>query len=174
MTSKIEQEYWDALERLKSGKTKIVDTKSTRFKFTKDAVGREAGRGKGYVRYERYPLLCDAIAHEETVRQKNGPKTPSSTAKIEQQTVLKNKARDKYNQLKEEYDLLMSEYLNVVRRNFELETGLAESKNVKLIRLPNVKQQISCISFAFYKKLLDTISLDKKYSQQGSVAKTDS
>lgn len=51
--SKIEEEHWEALERLKSGTTRFVDTKSTRFKFTKDAVGREAGRGKGYVRYER-------------------------------------------------------------------------------------------------------------------------
>lgn len=91
------------------------------------------------MRYERYPLLCDAIAHEEIVRQENAPKKPSSTAKIEQQKVLKNKARDKYNQLKEEYDLLMSEYLNVVRRNFELETGLSETNNIKLTRLPNTK-----------------------------------
>ena len=54
--SKIEEEYWEDLECLKSGTTKFVDTKSTRFKFTKDAVGREAGRGKGYVRYESYPI----------------------------------------------------------------------------------------------------------------------
>ena len=37
---------------LSNGKTKYVDTNSVRFKFTKDAVGREAGKGKGYVRYE--------------------------------------------------------------------------------------------------------------------------
>ena len=49
--SKSEQLYWDALQRLINGKTKYVDTNSIRFKFTKDAVGREAGKGKGYVRY---------------------------------------------------------------------------------------------------------------------------
>ncbi len=137
--SKIEEEYWEALERLKSGKTKIVDTKSTRFKFTKDAVGREAGRGKGYVRYERYPLLCEAIADAEEARKKNGPVTPTANAKIEQQKALKQKVISDYNQLKQEYDLLMTEYLNVVRRNFELETGLAEAKDVKMIRMPNVR-----------------------------------
>ncbi|MDP2524309.1 hypothetical protein Q8W30_17225 [Neptunomonas phycophila] len=137
--SKIEEEYWEALERLKSGTTKIVDTKSTRFKFTKDAVGREAGRGKGYVRYERYSLLCEAIADAEEARQQNAPAKPTANAKIEQQKALKQKAIDDYNQLKREYDLLMTEYLNVVRRNFELETGLAEAKDVKIIRMPNVR-----------------------------------
>ncbi|WP_045962029.1 hypothetical protein [Vibrio nigripulchritudo] len=137
--SKIEDEYWGALERLKSGKTKIVDTKSTRFRITKDAVGREAGRGKGYVRYERYPLLCEAIAEAELVRKKNGPVTLSANAKIEQQKALKQKAISDYNQLKQAYDLLMTEYLNVVRRNFELETGLAEAKSVKIIRMPSAR-----------------------------------
>lgn len=135
--SKIEQEYWDAFARLKTGDSKVVDTKSARFKFTKDAVGREAGRGKGFVRHERYPLLCDAIADAEVLRKEKTPPKSSSAAKIEQQKVLKEKAKDKYNQLKIEYDILMGEYLNVVRRNFELETGMAESKNVKLIRMPN-------------------------------------
>lgn len=137
--SKIEEEYWQALERLKSGTTKIVDTKSSRFKFTKDAVGREAGRGKGYVRYERYPLLCEAIADAEEARQQNAPVKSTASAKIEQQKALKRKAIGDYNQLKQEYDLLMTEYLNVVRRNFELETGLAEAKDVKIIRMPNVR-----------------------------------
>jgi hypothetical protein len=137
--SKIEEEYWEALERLKSGKTKIVDTKSTRFKFTKDAVGREAGRGKGYVRYERYPLLCEAIANAEEARQQNAPAKPTANTKIEQQKALKQKAIGDYNKLKQEYDLLMTEYLNVVRRNFELETGLAEAKDVKIIKIPNVR-----------------------------------
>ncbi|MGV3002790.1 hypothetical protein [Vibrio sp. E150_018] len=137
--SKIENEYWGALDRLKSGKTKIVDTKSTRFRITKDAVGREAGRGKGYVRYERYPLLCDAIADAEEARKKYAPITLTARAKIEQQKELKQKVIRDYNQLKQGYDLLMVEYLNVVRRNFELETGLVEAKDVKMTRMPNVR-----------------------------------
>ena len=52
-TSQAEQAYWDALNRLQDGTAKIVNTKSSRFKFTRDAVGREAGKGKGYVRNER-------------------------------------------------------------------------------------------------------------------------
>lgn len=132
--SAAEQEYWEALERLKTGKTKYVDTKSLRFKFTKDAVGREAGKGKGYVRYERYPLLCDAISNEEIERKKRAPLTPSSATKLEHEKSLKIKAKNQYDQLKKEYDLLMTQYLNVVRRNFELETGLVESQNIELVQ----------------------------------------
>ncbi|MBE0463108.1 hypothetical protein [Halomonas colorata] len=135
--SEAEQQYWDALERLISGKTEVVDTRSTRFKFTKDAIGREAGRGKGYVRYERYPLLCDAIEKAEAARKRSGFEAPSAADKIKKQKELKNKARDEYNQLKKEYDLLMTEYLNVVRRNFELETGLIDDDKFKPFRMVN-------------------------------------
>lgn len=135
--SKAEDEYWSALERLKTGKSRIVDTKSIRFKFTKDAVGREAGRGKGYVRYERYPRLCDAIAEAEAERKKGTLNTSSVSDKIEKQKELKNRERDKYKKLKAEYDSLMIEYLNVVRRSLELETYLPEGKVGNLSRLPN-------------------------------------
>lgn len=135
--STAEQQYWDALERLKNGKTKYVDTKSVRFKFTKDAVGREAGKSKGYVRYDRYPILCDAIYDAENARKENGIVRPNHSAKLQHEKNMKIKAREKYDQLKLDYDLLMTQYLNVVRRNFELETGLIESQNIKLVPIPN-------------------------------------
>ena len=130
--SKIEQEYWDALERLQSGKSHIVDTKSARFRFPKDAVGREAGRGKGYVRYERYPQLCDEIAEAEKNRVQNAPIVNDHKSKLEREIRLKKDAREKYNQLKEEYDKLMIDYINIMRKNLELETGLEEGKDMKL------------------------------------------
>ena len=137
--SKVEQEYWDALQRLKSGEAKHVDTSSVRFKFTKDAVGREAGRGKGYVRSERYPALCEAISDAENIRKENEAVAPNHATKLQHEKELKLKARNQYNQLKQEYDLLMTEYLNVVRRNFELETGLIESQNITLTSIKNDK-----------------------------------
>lgn len=135
--SKIEQEYWDALERLKSGKSNIVDTKSARFRFTKDAVGREAGRGKGYVRYERYPLLCNEISEAEKNRIQNAPIVNSHKSKLEREIRLKEEAREKYSQLKEEYDKLMIDYINIMRKNLELETGSAEVKDMKLKLITN-------------------------------------
>lgn len=138
--SKVEQEYWHALERLKLGKTEIIDTRSSRFKFTKDAVGREAGRGKGYVRYSRYPSLCDAIAEAEVARQKSIVNNFSVADKIEKQRSLKIKEKEKFIQFKQEYDLLMTEYLNVVRRNFELEADLPNGKNSRLVQMPNKRK----------------------------------
>ena len=111
--SKIAQEYWDALERLKNGNTGIVDTKSSRFKFTKEAVGREAGRGRGYIRNERYPELCDAIAEAEKIRAERSPVIDTQTAKLNKEIRLKKEAREKYYQLKEEYDKLMTDYIRV-------------------------------------------------------------
>lgn len=134
--SKIEQEYWDALNRLKTGKTKYVDTQSIRFKFTKDSVGREAGRGKGYVRYERYPKLCDAIAEAEAYRLENNPISHSQSAKLEKEIQLKHKARDKYKQLKEDYDRLLADYINIMLRNFELETGSIDVDSTKIKIFP--------------------------------------
>lgn len=49
------------------------------------------------------------------------------------------KARRRYDQLKLEYDLLMTDYLNVVRRNFELETGLSDSQDIKLVSIDNAR-----------------------------------
>ncbi|WP_348653229.1 hypothetical protein [uncultured Psychrobacter sp.] len=75
-TSQAEQAYWDALNRLQDGTAKIVNTKSSRFKFTRDAVGREAGKGKGYVRNERYPELCEAITKAEEERKNRAQEKP--------------------------------------------------------------------------------------------------
>ncbi|MBE0440508.1 hypothetical protein EI164_00235 [Psychrobacter sp. FME13] len=132
--SKAEQAYWKALERLKNNTAKVVDTKSSRFKFTKDSVGREAGKGKGYVRNERYPELCQAIKDAEENRGKLAQKTPNDTAKLKYEKELKLKARLKYDTLKKEYDLLMQDYLNILRQNFELQSELADSSNTILVK----------------------------------------
>lgn len=133
-TSKAEQAYWEALDRLITNKAKVVDTKSSRFKFTRDAVGREAGKGKGYVRHERYPELCLAIKDAEENREKLAQKTPNDTAKLKHEKELKLKAQLKYDTLKKEYDLLMQDYLNVLRQNFELQSELADSSNTILVK----------------------------------------
>ena len=132
--SQAENAYWDALNRLKDGTAKIVDTKSSRFKFTRDSVGREAGKGKGYVRNERYPELCEAIKKAEEERKNLAKTVPNDTAKLKHEKELKLKARLKYDTLKKEYDLLMQDYLNILRQNFELQSELADSSNTILVK----------------------------------------
>ena len=133
-TSQAEQVYWNALERLITNTAKIVDTKSSRFKLTRDAVGREAGKGKGYVRNERYPELCEAIKKAEEERKNLAKTVPNDTAKLKHEKELKLKAKSKYDTLKKEYDLLMQDYLNILRQNFELQTELADSSHIMLVK----------------------------------------
>lgn len=135
--SNAEQTYWDALNRLINNKARIIDTKSSRFKFTKDAVGREAGKGKGYVRNERYPELCEAIKKAEENRIKLAQKVPNDTAQLKHEKELKLKHKLKYDTLKKEYDLLMQDYLNILRQNFELQSQLEKSSNIILVREDN-------------------------------------
>ena len=132
--SQAEQVYWNALERLITNTAKIVDTKSSRFKLTRDAVGREAGKGKGYVRNERYPELCEAIKKAEEERKNLAKTVPNDTAKLKHEKELKLKAKSKYDTLKKEYDLLMQDYLNILRQNFELQSELADSSNTILVK----------------------------------------
>lgn len=132
--SQAENAYWDALNRLKDGTAKIVDTKSSRFKFTRDSVGREAGKGKGYVRNERYPELCEAIKKAEEERKNLAKTVPNDTAKLKHEKELKLKAKSKYDTLKKEYDLLMQNYLNILRQNFELQSGLVDSSSIGLVK----------------------------------------
>ena len=131
--SQAEQAYWNALDRLKNGKAKIIDTKSSRFKLTKDAVGREAGKGKGYVRDERYPELCNAIKEAEEDRKKLALKTHNDMSKLKHEKELKLKAKSKYEMLRKEYDLLMQDYLSILRQNFELQSELVDSSNIELV-----------------------------------------
>ena len=133
-TSQAEQVYWDALDRLITNTAKIVDTKSSRFKLTKDAVGREAGKGKGYVRNERYPKLCETIKKAEEERKNLAKTVPNDTAKLKHEKELKLKAKSKYDTLKKEYDLLMQNYLNILRQNFELQSELVDSSSIGLVK----------------------------------------
>lgn len=133
-TSQAEQVYWNALNRLITNTAKIVDTKSSRFKLTRDAVGREAGKGKGYVRNERYPELCKAIKKAEEERKNLAKTVPNDTAKLKHEKELKLKAKSKYDTLKKEYDLLMQNYLNILRQNFELQSELVDSSSIGLVK----------------------------------------
>lgn len=133
-TSQAEQVYWNALERLITNTAKIVDTKSSRFKLTRDVVGREAGKGKGYVRNERYPELCEAIKKAEEERKNFNKTVLNDTAKLKHEKELKLKAKSKYDTLKKEYDLLMQDYLNILRQNFELQLEPVDSSNIRLIK----------------------------------------
>lgn len=63
-------EYFDALERLKKGASKVVP-KGTR--ITNDAVALEAGRGKGSIKKSRLVFTGLIAAIEEAARAQASP-----------------------------------------------------------------------------------------------------
>lgn len=120
--------YWEAFERLKSGKAQIIDTNSPSFKFTKDNVAIEAGKKKGFVKQERYPDLCDSIENTENARCSAASRDPENSDSIKRITSQKKKANARYSKLKAEHDLCLEKMMNLLRENFELRRELQELK----------------------------------------------
>lgn len=122
--------YWEAFERLKSGKTQIIDTDSPSFKFTKDNVAIEAGKRKGFVKQDRYPDLCDSISEAENVRCSTASKKAGNSDSIKLITFQKKKANARYTKLKTEHDLCLEKMMNLLRENFELRQELDKLKKL--------------------------------------------
>ena len=59
---------------------------------------------------------------------------PNDTAKLKHEKELKLKAKSKYETLKKDYDILMQDYLNILRQNFELQSELVNSSNIRLVK----------------------------------------
>jgi hypothetical protein len=111
--------YKAALERLKSGETDVVDTTASSFKFSTTTVAIEAGKKKGFIRFERYPELCREIEAEEISRKSKGvhaPKKAKSTADARIK-----KLNEQYASLKKEHEACLEQMLNLIRSNYELQ-----------------------------------------------------
>lgn len=129
--SKAEQKYWDALKRLITRESNVVDTNDATFRFSNLSVAVEAGKKnpKGYIRPQRYPDLCDAIKLAETKR----------LASFDSQTVNDNKDGEKkdretdakYKVLRGDYEKLLEQYVNVVKENLELKVHIANQKSAR-------------------------------------------
>lgn len=59
---------------------------------------------------------------------------PSDTDKLKHEKELKLKAKSKYDTLRKEYDLLMQDYLNILRQNFEFQSELVDFSNIQLVK----------------------------------------
>lgn len=121
--------YWAAFERLKAGKTEIIDTSLSAFKFTKDNVAIEAGKSKGFVKQNRYPELCKAIEEEEKERSKFNSSVFQKSKTIKDVQSQKNKANARYKKLKVEHDLCLEKMMNLLRENFELRREVLDLKS---------------------------------------------
>lgn len=126
--SNAEKKYWQALERIKSRNTEIVNVNESGFRISNLSVALEAGKAnpKGYIRPQRYPDLCKAIKTAEAERQASSLPSINKYQKtdLEKKQIL----NARYKKLREEHENLLEKYLNVVKENFEIKVKLAKFK----------------------------------------------
>ncbi|CAD7560197.1 hypothetical protein [Aeromonas hydrophila] len=122
--SKAEKKYWEALERIKTGNACIVNINESGFRISNLSVAIEAGKAnpKGYIRPQRYPELCEAIKSAASDRQTSSPTSARRHVKTEEEK--KKLINAQYKELRESYEKLLEQYLNVVKENFELKVAL--------------------------------------------------
>lgn len=117
-------EYFEALERLKKGKS-INLPKGTR--ITKDAVALEASRGRGSIKKSRpvFSELIHAIDKAASVQSK--PKVDAKTKEVKQRASI-----EKYRRLWEE---ALARELSLIHELHEVKTELSKLQSGKVVSL---------------------------------------
>ena len=107
-------EYYAALERLKANKPTILPKGSA---INNDTVALEAGRKRGSIKRSRHAALVQAI---ELAAQQAGQNVLSPTQQIEQAKSRTKAVKSDYEQLQEDYEILLEKCTSLLMENFEL------------------------------------------------------
>lgn len=107
-------DYYAALERLKANKPIILLKGST---INNDTVALEAGRKRGSIKKSRHAALIVAI---EQAAQAAGQNVLSPAQQIEQAKTKTKAVKIDYEQLKEDYEILLQKCNSLLLENFEL------------------------------------------------------
>ena len=107
-------EYDAALERLKANKPTILPKGSA---INNDTVALEAGRKRGSIKKSRHAALVQAI---ELAAQQAGQNVLSPTQQIEQAKSRTKAVKSDYEQLQEDYEILLEKCTSLLMENFEL------------------------------------------------------
>ena len=107
-------EYYAALERLKANKPIILPKGSA---INNDTVALEAGRKRGSIKKSRHAALVQAI---ELAAQQAGQNVLSPTQQIEQAQSRTKAVKSDYEQLQEDYEILLEKCTSLLMENFEL------------------------------------------------------
>ena len=107
-------EYYAALERLKANKPMVLPKGSA---INNDTVALEAGRKRGSIKKSRHAALIEVI---EQAAQQEGQNVLSPTKQVEQAKSKKKKKKSDYEQLKEDYEILLEKCHSLILENFEL------------------------------------------------------
>ena len=107
-------EYYAALERLKANKPIILPKGSA---INNDTVALEAGRKRGSIKKSRHAALVQAI---ELAAQQAGQNVLSPTQQIEQAKSRTKAVKSDYEQLQEDYEIILEKCTSLLMENFEL------------------------------------------------------
>ena len=107
-------EYYAALERLKANKPTVLAKGSA---INNDTVALEAGRKRGSIKRSRHAALVQAI---ELAAQQAGQNVLSPTQQIEQAKSRTKAVKSDYEQLQEDYEILLEKCTSLLMENFEL------------------------------------------------------
>lgn len=107
-------EYYAALERLKSNKPNVLAKGSA---INNDTVALEAGRKRGSIKKSRHAALVQAI---ELAAQQAGQNVLSPTQQIEKAKNKTKAMKSDYEQLREDYEKLLEKCNSLLLENFEL------------------------------------------------------
>lgn len=109
-----ENEYYAALERLKANKPTVLPKGST---INNDTVALEAGRKRGSIKKSRHAALVEAI---EQAAQQAGQNVLSPIQQVEKAKSKTKAVKTNYEQLQEDYEILLGKCNSLLMENFEL------------------------------------------------------
>lgn len=107
-------EYYVALERLKANKPTVLPKGSA---INNDTVALEAGRKRGSIKKSRHVALVEAI---EQAAQEAGQNVLSPTQQVEKAKSKTKAVKTNYEQLQEDYEILLGKCNSLLMENFEL------------------------------------------------------
>ncbi|MCO8084711.1 hypothetical protein [Acinetobacter lwoffii] len=115
-------DYYAALERLKANKPEVLPKGSA---INNDTVAMEAGRKRGSIKKSRHAALIEAI---ELVAQEVGQIVLSPTQQVEKAKNKTKAVKMNYEQLEEDYEILLGKCNSLLMENFELRKKYNNSK----------------------------------------------
>ena len=107
-------EYYAALERLKANKPIVLPKGSA---INNDTVAMEAGRKRGSIKKSRHAALIEAI---EQAAQAAGQNVLSPAQQVEKAKNNTKAVKTDYEQLEEDYEILLGKCNSLLLENFEL------------------------------------------------------
>ena len=107
-------EYYAALERLKVNKPTVLPKGAA---INNDTVALEAGRKRGSIKKSRHAALIEAI---ELAAYQAGKNVLSPTQQVEKAKNKTKVVKTDYEQLEEDYEILLGKCNSLLMENFEL------------------------------------------------------